>query len=135
MFKLGVITDEISQDFELALDLLVEWGVPFAEIRGLWDKNVSVLTTEEIDRAKSALDSRGLKVCGVASPFYKCELTGAAATDLVVVDGEVVGVLVEHAGSGKAIGEFIGTTKGVGETVSGALGVLDCIFEADNVIP
>ena len=35
--------------------------------------------------------------------------TGTAATDLVVVDGEVVGVLVEHDGST----ELVGTTKGV----------------------
>jgi 3-oxosteroid 1-dehydrogenase len=35
--------------------------------------------------------------------------TGSAATDLVVVDGEVVGVLVEHDGST----ELIGTDKGV----------------------
>jgi sugar phosphate isomerase/epimerase len=81
VFQLGIITDEISSDFSYALDRLAEWGVPFAEIRGVDGKNVSDLTPEEMKRAKHELDARGLKACGIASPFFKCELTGGAARD------------------------------------------------------
>lgn len=79
MFTLGVITDEISQDFERALDLMKEWGIPQAEIRGLWGKNVSALSQEELQQAKNCLEKRGISVCGIASPFYKCELSGGKA--------------------------------------------------------
>jgi sugar phosphate isomerase/epimerase len=81
VIEIGVITDEISQDFEYSLDRMVEWEIPYAEIRGVGSKNVSNLDAEELKSVKAALDARGLKVCGIASPFYKCELTGGAAKD------------------------------------------------------
>jgi sugar phosphate isomerase/epimerase len=81
MFQLGIITDEISDDFDYALDRMVEWSIPFAEIRGVNGKNVSDLTPEELERVKTALHARGIRACGIASPFYKCELTGGAAQD------------------------------------------------------
>ncbi|MBW3621946.1 MAG: sugar phosphate isomerase/epimerase [Armatimonadetes bacterium] len=81
MFRLGIITDEISNDFTDALNCMVEWAVPYAEIRGVNGKNVSDLSPEEMRQAKAALDERGLKACGIASPFFKCELSGGAAQD------------------------------------------------------
>jgi sugar phosphate isomerase/epimerase len=81
VFQLGIITDEISNDFAYALDRMVEWGIPFAEIRGVDGKNVSDLSPEEMIRAKTEMDARGIQACGIASPFYKCELTGGAAAD------------------------------------------------------
>jgi sugar phosphate isomerase/epimerase len=81
VLKLGVITDEISQEIDLAFNRLVEWDIPYAEIRGVEGKNVSDLSMEELNRVKTALDERGLKACGIASPFYKCELSGGAAHD------------------------------------------------------
>ena len=82
MFRLGIITDEISNDFEYALDRMVEWSLPYAEIRGVNGKNVSDLSPEEVRRAKAALDERDLKACGIASPFYKCELTGGPSQEI-----------------------------------------------------
>jgi len=76
VFTLAAITDEISQDFERALDLSVQWGLPKAEIRAMWGKNVAELSRQELQRARKALDARGIQACAVASPFYKCDLTG-----------------------------------------------------------
>lgn len=81
MFQLGIITDEISSDFAYALDRMVDWGLPYAEIRGVNGKNVSDLSPAELRDAKNALDARGLKAYGIASPFFKCELGGGAAQD------------------------------------------------------
>ncbi|MGQ9525406.1 MAG: sugar phosphate isomerase/epimerase family protein [Armatimonadota bacterium] len=78
MFNLAVITDEINQDFERALDLMVEWGVGLAELRALWGKNIADLSRQELERAKRALDERSIRVCCIASPFFKCDLTGDA---------------------------------------------------------
>ncbi len=72
--KLAAITDEISQDFERALDVLVEHGAAGAELRGLWGVNIGDLSTEQTNRARLALHQRGLKVCALASPFFKCDL-------------------------------------------------------------
>ncbi|MCA1596157.1 MAG: sugar phosphate isomerase/epimerase [Chloroflexi bacterium] len=73
-FRLGVITDEISADFEKALDVMLEYDVRQVEIRELWGKNVLRLNAEEMSRAREAVQRRGMEVCSIASPFYKCSL-------------------------------------------------------------
>ena len=73
-FKLGVITDEISGDFEKALDVMLAYDVRQVEIRELWGKNVLRLTEDEVEQARSAVQSRGMEVCSIASPFFKCSL-------------------------------------------------------------
>ena len=75
--KLAVITDEIDTDLGHALDVMLEYGVRGAELRQLWDKNIADAPPEYWERAKRELDARGMTVAGIASPFYKCSLTGA----------------------------------------------------------
>jgi len=72
--QLAAITDEISQEFEYALDVLLEYGATGAELRGLWGTNVADLSDAQIARAKAALQERGMKSVGLATPFYKCDL-------------------------------------------------------------
>jgi len=72
--QLAAITDEISQDFEHALDVLCEYGATGAELRGLWGTNIADLSEEQTARAKAALRQRNLKVACLATPFYKCDL-------------------------------------------------------------
>jgi len=74
LIRPAVITDEISQDFERALDVMLEHGVRDAELRGLWGANVMDLAPEQCDRAREALHSRGMRACGIASPLFKCYL-------------------------------------------------------------
>lgn len=74
MIRPAVITDEITQDFERALDVMLEYGVRDAELRGLWGVNIMDLSPEQQERARKALRDRGMRVCGIASPLYKCYL-------------------------------------------------------------
>lgn len=74
MLPIAIITDEICQDFDRSLDLMREWGVDLAEVRTVNGRNVSQLSDAELASVRDALDSRGLRACCVASPFYKCEL-------------------------------------------------------------
>lgn len=76
--QLAVITDEIDTDLARALDVMAEYGVRGAELRGLWDKNIADAPPEYRQRAKALLDERGMTVVGLASPFYKCDLPGVA---------------------------------------------------------
>jgi sugar phosphate isomerase/epimerase len=83
MIRPAVITDEISQEFEHALDVMCEYGVRDAELRGLWGTNVLDLTAVQMERARAALNERGMRVCSIASPIFKCNLypdAGASET-------------------------------------------------------
>jgi sugar phosphate isomerase/epimerase len=79
--RLCVITDEISQDFEHALDVMREYDVLNAELRGLWGTNIADLDADQVKRSRNALAERGMSVACLATPFFKCELN---ADDAVV---------------------------------------------------
>ena len=70
--QLSVITDEISQDFEHALDVAKSFGVKTVDLRKIWDKNIVDFTDEELNRLKEALDKREMKVGVVTGPIGKC---------------------------------------------------------------
>lgn len=72
--QLAAITDEISQEFEHALDVMLEYGATGAELRGLWGTNIADLTDDQVTRAKSALRERDMQAVCLATPFFKCDL-------------------------------------------------------------
>ena len=74
MFKLGVISDEVSQDFQTVVDVAKEFNLDSIEIRSVWDKPPQDLTDEDIDKMKQILAPTGIKIIGIASPFYKCDI-------------------------------------------------------------
>jgi sugar phosphate isomerase/epimerase len=75
-FQLSVITDEISQDFDHALDVAQQFNIEAVEVRSLWNKNIVFLTDEELNQMKMALDQHNMKLSVVCSPFAKCFLPG-----------------------------------------------------------
>jgi sugar phosphate isomerase/epimerase len=74
MFKTGVITDEISQDFTKALELAHQYRLNGVEIRSVWDKLPHQLTDEDIRKIKSLVDEKGMEICCISSPFFKCDI-------------------------------------------------------------
>lgn len=76
MPHLGVITDEISEDLDVALDLCEELGISQIELRSVSGKSVVEHDNESIRRIGEAIWGRGMAVCAIASPFLKCHLHG-----------------------------------------------------------
>lgn len=74
MFKLAVITDEVSQDLSKAIALAKEFRLQGLEIRSVWEKGPGELTDEEVGKIKRMADDAALEICAVASPFFKCNL-------------------------------------------------------------
>ena len=75
LIKVSVITDEISQDFERALDVALEHNVRHVELRGLWDTNVADLTDDQVAKALDLIQERGMSVVAIAGPVFKCHLS------------------------------------------------------------
>lgn len=74
MFKLGVITDEISQDFEEACLLCKKHNLDGVEIRSVWEKGPHELLQEDIDKIKELMKKYNLSCCSVSAPLFKSEL-------------------------------------------------------------
>ena len=77
MFKIGVIGDEISQDFQTVVNVAKELNLDSIEIRSVWDKPPQELTESDIDEMKRILDGTGIQIVGIASPFFKCDIDNA----------------------------------------------------------
>ncbi len=73
-FKLGIITDEVTQDFARALAFLSSYSLHYCELRELWNKNLMNLSQEQLDRAKALIAKHRLKVSDLGSPLYKYNL-------------------------------------------------------------
>ncbi len=77
MFKLGVIGDEVSQDFATVVNFVKDFNLHSIEIRSVWDKLPHQLTDTDIDEMKRLLDGTDIEIIGVASPFFKCDMDNA----------------------------------------------------------
>jgi len=77
-FKIGVISDEISQDFDHACFVVAkEFGLRWVELREMWGKNLQVISDAEIAAAQKILTKYGLQVTDIGSPLYKVDWPGA----------------------------------------------------------
>jgi L-ribulose-5-phosphate 3-epimerase len=77
-FRLAVINDEISQDFERACAIVAQdFGLGWIELRGMWDKNLTELSPAQIEDARKILEKYKLRVTDIASPLFKTDWPGA----------------------------------------------------------
>jgi sugar phosphate isomerase/epimerase len=75
-FKLGVITDEISEDLGQALEFIAGYALAYCELREIWSRNIVNLSPAELERAKNLIERHRLKVSEIASPIFKYHLPG-----------------------------------------------------------
>jgi L-ribulose-5-phosphate 3-epimerase len=77
-FRLAVINDEITQDFEKACSIAAkDFGLSWIELRGMWNKNIVSLDEKEVAETRRLLDKYQLKVTDIASPLFKVDWPGA----------------------------------------------------------
>ena len=77
-FQIAVITDEITQDFGRACEVIgKDFGMRYVELRELWGKNLFDLDAKQLQEAKNILDKYGLGVADIASPLFKVDWPGA----------------------------------------------------------
>jgi len=77
-FKISVITDEISDDFDHACSVAAnDFGLRFVELRSLWKTTVTDLRSDDLTRAQAILAKYHLQVVDIASPLFKVDFPGA----------------------------------------------------------
>ena len=77
-FRLSVINDEISGDFDHACSVAAnDFGLSWIELRSMWGKTVTDLNADEVDRARQILEKYKLRVTDIASPLFKVHWPGA----------------------------------------------------------
>jgi sugar phosphate isomerase/epimerase len=77
-FRLSVINDEITQDFERACQIAShDFGLGWIELRGMWNKNVTDLNEKEVAESNKILAAHNLRVTDIASPLFKTDWPGA----------------------------------------------------------
>lgn len=82
-FRVAVINDEITQDFEKACQIVAgDFGLQWIELRSMWDKNVTALSEKELADARKILAEHKLRVTDIASPLFKTDWPGAPRSPL-----------------------------------------------------
>lgn len=77
-FRLAVITDEISSDFDHACSVVSQdFGFGWVELRGMWGKNLVGMGDDDLAKAEQILDKYKLRVTDIASPLLKVDWPGA----------------------------------------------------------
>ncbi|MGB9457440.1 MAG: sugar phosphate isomerase/epimerase family protein [Bryobacteraceae bacterium] len=80
-YPVAAITDEFSQDLEIAARSMASLGITGAELRMVFGKNIIDLTDQEVERAAAILRDHGLATVSIASPVFKCVLPDAPEVD------------------------------------------------------
>lgn len=73
-FKLGIITDEVSQDLDEVIELAKRYGLETLELRSVNDRGIHLHSDEEIEQIALKVKSAGLTVCALSAPIFKCDL-------------------------------------------------------------
>jgi sugar phosphate isomerase/epimerase len=77
-FKVGVIADEISQDFDHACSVIAnEFGLRYVELREMWGKNLQQSSDDDLAKAQGILAKYKLTVTDIGSPLFKVNWPGA----------------------------------------------------------
>lgn len=76
MARLGVITDEISEDLDTALNVCSDLGIRDVELRSVWNTSIVEHDDAVIRQIAETLWKGEFRVCGIASPFLKCHIHG-----------------------------------------------------------
>ena len=91
--RLGVITDEVTQDFKTALEFAREHGLSCVELRSVWEKGPFDYEMDDILKIKALSDEYNIPVVAISSPFFKCEYT----EENIKLHNEKFARLVEYA--------------------------------------
>ncbi len=69
--RLGVTSDEIDEDVDVAAKFLRSFGLGYAEIRNIWGKYNTSQPLEKVKEARMLLDAQSVKTSILGTPFFR----------------------------------------------------------------
>lgn len=78
-FKLGVITDEVTQNIFEAAAFCKRHGLDCMEVRSVNDHSPFDFTDEDIADINAAAKEYNLSVCAISAPLFKCDFDDSEA--------------------------------------------------------
>jgi L-ribulose-5-phosphate 3-epimerase len=73
-FKLGIITDELTEELNEAAEFISSYGLHYCELREMWGKNIMNSPQSDLDRARKVISDHRLQVSDIGSPIFKWNL-------------------------------------------------------------
>lgn len=135
-FKLGIITDEVSQDLDEVMAFAEKYQLDTLEIRSIFDKPVHMLSDEELSRIHERAQSAGISIIALSAPIFKCDLDNAEELSQQYIIAERCAAVAKKLGA-KMIRGFSFWAKGSFDeqlpAIAEELRKVARIFEADNL--
>jgi L-ribulose-5-phosphate 3-epimerase len=72
--RLGILTDEVAEDFTEALDWIAAQGLRHVELRLVDGSHIVDADDRRVREIRRMVEDRGLFVSAIASPLFKCRL-------------------------------------------------------------
>jgi sugar phosphate isomerase/epimerase len=111
-FKISVITDEISDDFDHACSVAAnDFGLGWVEIRDLWHKTIHELDSDEVSRAQAILAKYNLRVTDIGSPLFKVHWPGAPRSKAGSQKGDDSTILADFKKQDEVLNASIAVAK------------------------
>ena len=77
-FKVAVISDEISPDFDHACSVIAkDFGLHWVELRSAWGKNLQDMGDEQLAEMEKIMAKYNLRATDIGSPLFKTDWPGA----------------------------------------------------------
>ena len=72
LFQLGIITDEVSQNLDEAIDFALQHGMNLLELRSIEGQTIQSWSDERVASVKALILQNDLSVCALSTPIFKC---------------------------------------------------------------
>ena len=78
-FRVGVITDEVSQSLATAIEFCKGFGLSALELRSVDGVSPFDWSEEKVREMKALCDENGMQVVAISAPLFKCQIGDAEA--------------------------------------------------------
>lgn len=98
-FKLGVITDEVTQDIFEAAAFCKKHGLECMEVRSVNNRSPFDYTNEDVEQIIAAAKEYDLEVTAISSPTFKCEYNDEEAIKANIAGFEKCAIMANKMGA------------------------------------